>query len=73
MVENYLTNLVEDVKKQNKGEPMDEEKVREHYKPVAERNMKWYLIRNKLIESQGFDVSTEKIENEIQKTCRPDS
>ena len=42
MVENYLTNLVEDVKKQNKGEPMDEEKVREHYKPVAERNMKWY-------------------------------
>ena len=67
MVENYLTNLVEDVKKQNKGEPMDEEKVREHYKPVAERNMKWYLIRNKLIESQGFDVSTEKIENEIQR------
>ena len=66
MVENYLTNLVEDVKKQNKGEPMDE-KVREHYKPVAERNMKWYLIRNKLIESQGFDVSTEKIENEIQR------
>ena len=67
MVENYLTNLVEDVKKQNKGEPMDEAKVREHYAPVAERNMKWYLIRNKLIESQGFDVSTEKIENEIQR------
>jgi hypothetical protein len=40
MVENYLTNLVDDVKKQNKGEPMDEEKVREHYKPVAERNLK---------------------------------
>ena len=67
MVENYLTNLVEDVKKQNKGEPMDEAKVREHYTPVAERNMKWYLIRNKLIENQGFEVSIEKIENEIQR------
>ena len=67
MVENYLTNLVEDVKKQNKGEPMDEAKVREHYTPVAERNMKWYLIRNKLIESQEFEVAMEKIENEIQR------
>ena len=67
MVENYLTNLVEDVKKQNKGEPMDEAKVREHYAPVAERNMKWYLIRNKLIESQSLKVSKESIEQEIQR------
>ena len=67
MVENYLTNLVEDVKKQNKGEPMDEAKIREHYAPVAERNMKWYLVRNKLIESQSLKVSKENIENEIQR------
>ena len=67
MVENYLTNLVEDVKKQNNGEPMDEVKVREHYTPVAERNMKWYLIRNKLIESQSLEVSKESIEEEIQR------
>ena len=67
MVENYLTNLVEDVKKQNKGEPMDEAKIREHYAPVAERNMKWYLVRNKLIESQSLKVSKESIEQEIQR------
>ena len=67
MVENYLANLVEDVKKQNNGEPMDEAKVREHYTPVAERNMKWYLIRNKLIESQSLEVSKESIEEEIQR------
>ena len=67
MVENYLTNLVEDVKKQNKGEPMDEAKIREHYAPVAERNMKWYLVRNKLIESQSLKVSKESIEKEIQR------
>ena len=67
MVENYLANLVEDVKKQNNGEPMDEAKVREHYTPVAERNMKWYLIRNKLIEGQSLEVSKESIEEEIQR------
>ena len=55
------------MKKQNKGEPMDEAKVREHYAPVAERNMKWYLIRNKLIESQSLKVSKESIEQEIQR------
>ena len=37
MVENYLENLVEDVKKQNNGEPLDEAKVKEQYKSVAER------------------------------------
>ena len=46
---------------------MYEGMVWEHYTPVAERNMKWYLIRNKLIESQEFEVAMEKIENEIQR------
>ena len=34
MVENYLENLVEDVKRQNNGEPLDEAKVKEQYKPL---------------------------------------
>ena len=67
MVENYLANLIEDVKKQNKGEPMDEEKVREHYTPVAERNVKWYSLRNKLIETQDITASKENVEAEIEK------
>ena len=67
MVENYLANLIEDVKKQNKGEPMDDEKVREHYTPVAERNVKWYSLRNKLIETQDITASKENVEAEIEK------
>ena len=67
MVENYLANLTEDVKKQNKGEPMDEEKVREHYTPVAERNVKWYSLRNKLIETQDIATSKENVEDYIEK------
>lgn len=67
MVENYLDNLVEDVKKQNKGEPMDEAQVREHYTPSAERNLKWYSVRNKLIESEQIEASKDEVEAEIQK------
>ena len=67
MVENYLKNILEDVKKQNNGEPIDEEKVREHYKPIAERNMKWYSIRNKIIDDQGFQVSKDGLQSEVQK------
>ena len=67
MVENYLAKLIEDVKKQNKGELMDDEKVREHYTPVAERNVKWYSLRNKLIETQDITASKENVEAEIEK------
>ena len=67
MVENYLAKLIEDVKKQNKGEPMDDEKVREHYTPVAERNVKWYSLRNRLIETQDITASKENVEAEIEK------
>ena len=65
MVEHYLKNLIEDVKKQNSGEPLDDEKVREHYMPLAERNVKWYAIRNKLIDHGGLEVSRDDLNAEI--------
>ena len=67
MVENYLENLVEDVKKQNNGEPMDEAKVKEQYKSVAERNVKWYSIRKEIINSQEMKVEKEDVEEEISR------
>ena len=67
MVSNYIDNLVEDVKKQNNGEPLDEDKVREHYKAVAERNIKWYSIRKKIIEDQKINISKENIDSEINR------
>ena len=67
MVEYYLTNLIEDVKKQNSGEPLDDEKVREHYMPVAERNVKWYALRNKLIDHGSLEVSRDDLNAEIER------
>ena len=67
MVEHYLNNLVEDVKKQNNGEPLDEGKVREHYKSIAERNIQWYSVRNKLIDYGNLSVSKEQVNDEVQR------
>ena len=66
MVENYLNNILEDVKKQNNGEPIEEEKVFETYRPSAERNLKWYLIRKKVISQEQINIERKNIDAEIE-------
>ena len=66
MVENYLNNILEDVKKQNNGEPIEEEKVLETYRPSAERNLKWYLIRKKVISQEQMNIERKDIDVEIE-------
>ena len=65
MVENYLQNILEDVKKQNNGEPLDENKVKEQYKSIAERNVKWYAIRKEIINAQLMKVEKQEVDDEI--------
>ena len=69
MAESYLNHMVNDLNKKNEGS-MDNEKAKELYKPLAERNLKWYLIRNSIITSQGFEISKEDIELEIEERKR---
>ena len=66
MVENYLNNILEDVKKQNNGEPIEDEKVLETYRPSAERNLKWYLIRKKVISQEQMNIERKDIDAEIE-------
>ena len=66
MVDNYLNNILEDVKKQNSGEPLDEEKVLESYRPSAERNLRWYLIRKKIIDQEEIKFERKDIDAEIE-------
>ena len=66
MVDNYLNNILEDVKKQNNGEKVDDEKILETYRPSAERNLKWYLIRKKIIDQEQISFSRSDIDKEIE-------
>ena len=66
MIDNYLNNLIEDAKKQNNGQEVDESKLKENYRSVAERNLKWYLIRKKLIEEKEIKVEREDVDEEVE-------
>jgi trigger factor len=72
MAESYLKHIIEDISKNNSE--MDKDKAKEIYKPMAERNLKWYLIRSAIIQSQSFEISKEDISNEIEdrKKINPD-
>ena len=72
MAESYLKHIIEDISKNNSE--MDQDKAKEIYKPMAERNLKWYLIRNAIIKSQSFEISKEDFLKEIEdrKNINPD-
>jgi trigger factor len=69
LVENYLDNLVKDVKRRDPK--ADERSLREYYRTEALNNMKWHYIKEQIakdekIESNDKDVEEfmDKIDNE---------
>ncbi len=66
MAESYLEHMVEDVNKNNPGK-VDKDKIKEMYKPISERNLKWYLIRNAIIKGQEFKISKDDVQEEINR------
>ena len=67
MVESYLDHIIEDVKANNQGAKLEEDKVRETYRPLSERNLKWYSIRKAIIKDQDLKISTDEIKTEIER------
>ena len=67
MVESYLDHIIEDVKASNQGAKLEEDKVRATYRPLSERNLKWYSIRKALIKDQAFLISTDEVKAEIER------
>ncbi|MBT3663604.1 MAG: trigger factor [Candidatus Marinimicrobia bacterium] len=66
MAESYLGHMVEDVMKSNPG-ATDKEKIKEMYQPVAERNLKWYLIRNTIIKNEAYEITSEDVKADIDQ------
>ena len=67
MVESYLDHIIEDVKASNNGAKIEEDKVRETYRPLSERNLKWYSIRKAIIKDQDFKISADDLKAEIDR------
>jgi trigger factor len=67
MVESYLDHIIEDVKANNQGAKLEEDKVRETYRPLSERNLKWYSIRKAIIKDQDLKISADELKKEIER------
>ncbi len=66
MVDSYLDHMVTELKGEANRE-LDEEKVRDVYRPIAERNLQWFLIRKALIQDQEFEVTKEELDRNLDE------
>ncbi len=64
-VKRFLDNIVEDIKAKNGNKEIDEQNLREEYRPMAEREIRWYLIQEAINETEKIEVGNEEIEKRI--------
>jgi trigger factor len=68
MVSNYIDNMVEELKEKSpEAKKMGDAQLREIYKVTAERQIKWYLIQEKLMDAEDVNLSEDDLKIEIQK------
>ena len=66
MIDNYLTHVIDDVKNRNQNnQPIDENNLRNAYKETAESSVKWYLIKDTIIDNTKLEVSKESMQKKI--------
>ena len=67
MLENYLNNIVSEVKQNQNSSEMDDSKIKEQYQLFAENNLKWFLLRKAIISDQELSVSTDEVNDFIKE------
>ncbi len=66
MITSYLDEVVEGARKDNQ-QPIDEQAIREQYRPLAIWSFKWELAKNKIIEMENITISEEDKKAYIQR------
>ena len=49
MLENYLNNIINEVKQNQNNQNADEAQIRQQYQQFAENNLRWFLLRKSII------------------------
>ena len=65
MVDRYLEKFIEEQMKKNQN--LDKEKLKEESKDIADFNVKWFIIKDSLVEKSEVSVSNKDVDNEIKK------
>ena len=73
MIENYLNHLVENNKTQQPNMTEEQEtEIRTSSKDMAIMNIKWYLIKEQIINLQNIDVSNDDLEKRKKELIEKD-
>lgn len=62
MVEDYLNDLIEELKKESNNQEVDENFVKEHYRDPAVRAVKWNLLAASIIQKENLKVDDAALE-----------
>ena len=69
MIDNYRTYLVEDYKTKN-GDSFDEEKMAKQLDEISDKNIKWLLIREYLVEKENIRLEKNEVDNKIKEMIK---
>ncbi|MDH3889530.1 MAG: trigger factor [candidate division Zixibacteria bacterium] len=67
LVDEYLTNVIEDFKKRQGEDKVDETEIRKSYHDMGIRTIRWNLLYNQLVDQENIEVLPADIEERIQK------
>ena len=65
MVSRYLDKFIEEQMKKNNN--LDKEKLREESQSIAEFNVKWFIIKDSILEKSKVSVTDKDLDKEIKK------
>jgi trigger factor len=66
LIERYLDNVVEDFKK-NYKEKFEEKEVRDHYKTIGIRQIRWDFLMNEIAAKENIKVEQQDIDSWLQR------
>lgn len=66
-IERFLDNVIEDLTARNNNKELDVDRIRQEYRPVAEREIRWYLIEKAIRKRSDIKVSGDEIDQRIEE------
>lgn len=66
MVDHYLEEMIQDMKRQAGDKDMDEETLRKQYRASAIHHLRWYFLRKKIMETENLSITNGDAEQFIE-------
>ena len=68
MIDNYMEYIIQDLKQKDAN--LDEEQAKEQYQEMANKNVKWYLIKSELVKTNKITILNEDLDKKIEELIK---